>query len=220
MSEKKPINWNNNLPAFYSGWATEYAKTFRGELDYKPRDRELLQQFAKQIEHKKICDIGCGPGHIGGFLESMGLDVEGFDLSEGMIELAKSFYPSIEFQVGNFLELPKPAEYYTGLVAFYSWIHCHRDQLPVALKEANRLLKPGGLILASFHEGTEPIVKQDVVFNFYTQDEIKAAALFGGLELLSLESRSSYAEENSEWNRLYVLLAKPVGGVDEPVHIY
>jgi ubiquinone/menaquinone biosynthesis C-methylase UbiE len=130
----------------------------------------FLQEFARQASHKEACDIGCGPGHIGGHLASTGIDVEGIDLSEGMVEQAKSFYPSIEFQFGSFLAIPKPDEYYTGIVAFYCWSHCRRDQLRLALQEATRVLKPGGLILASFHEGTQGIVKEDVVFNFFTQE--------------------------------------------------
>jgi len=37
-------------------------------------DRALLKRFAAAISAGQVCDIGCGPGHVMSYLESLGLD--------------------------------------------------------------------------------------------------------------------------------------------------
>src|ERR1700722_15188900 len=54
----------------YDKVASAYAATFLHELDHKPFDREILTRFAAATrgssrEGHPVCDLGCGPGHIG-----------------------------------------------------------------------------------------------------------------------------------------------------------
>lgn len=48
------------------------------------RIRRVLQLLR---EKGKVCDLGCGPGHISRFIKDQGIDVCGIDLSDGLIFL-------------------------------------------------------------------------------------------------------------------------------------
>src|SRR5262245_66538066 len=77
----------DNLKATYDRIAEEYARRIYGELDHKPFDREMLQDFAERVRASGlVCDLGCGPGHVARYLRDLEINVFGIDLSEGMIE--------------------------------------------------------------------------------------------------------------------------------------
>jgi len=140
-------------PSAYDQLAAEYANRFCGELDGKPFDRSILRRFAETVRDGRACDVGCGPGHVAAHLASMGVATVGLDKSPGMIAEAKRRYASIDFQVGDMLNLPFEAGSLAGIVAFYSIICLNHNLLPQAFREMNRALRPAGLLLVSFHEG-------------------------------------------------------------------
>lgn len=75
--------------------------------DYKviatPENRAWLessmQLFAGYLSGKKVLVAGCGEGRDSRFLKNLGCDVTSFDLSEGMLEVAKAEDPN-----GNYLK--------------------------------------------------------------------------------------------------------------------
>ncbi|MEP7190711.1 MAG: methyltransferase domain-containing protein, partial [Roseiflexaceae bacterium] len=85
---------SNALSTSYDRVAADYTANIADELAGKPLDRALLQAFAEQVGTLvPVADLGCGPGHIADFLGRFGVQVEGFDLSEGMIVQARQRYP-------------------------------------------------------------------------------------------------------------------------------
>jgi hypothetical protein len=75
VSDIDPTLWADPA-ATYDKVASAYAATFLHELDHKPFDREILTRFAAATrrgshEGHPVCDLGCGPGHIGAFLAAM-----------------------------------------------------------------------------------------------------------------------------------------------------
>ncbi|MBH1940914.1 class I SAM-dependent methyltransferase [Mobilitalea sibirica] len=68
--------------------------------------RYLIKEFCNCLRgNGKVCDLGCGPGHITRFIKDQGIDVCGIDISDGMLRKAKEKNPDIEFIKGNILEL-------------------------------------------------------------------------------------------------------------------
>jgi len=138
----------------YNRLANDYARAYCDELDRKPFDRELLEQFVRRIPAgKPVCDLGCGSGHVANHLKSLGADVLGVDLSPGMVAVARQRFPSIEYRVGDMLDLHMPCGLLGGIVCFYSIIHLERDELGPVAAEMFRLLAEGGRALISFHRG-------------------------------------------------------------------
>src|SRR5438034_5027380 len=57
----------------YDRIAEEYANRISGELDHKPLDRMLLDEFAARFKGAgRVCDLGCGPGHVARYLHDRG----------------------------------------------------------------------------------------------------------------------------------------------------
>ena len=93
----------------------------------KPADQQLLDNFASALADAGACvDLGCGPGHVTRYLHERGVDIEGIDLSEGMLKMARKLNPGIRFSRGDLRALGAPDHHWAAAVAFYSLIHIPR----------------------------------------------------------------------------------------------
>src|SRR5205085_9867392 len=93
--------------ACYDAVAREYAERFAGELAHKPRDRELLADFAAKVRGRgDVYDLGCGPGQTTAFLHGCGVSVRGLDVSAELLREARQRHPGIPFEQGDMLALP------------------------------------------------------------------------------------------------------------------
>ena len=149
-------NFVQNTQASYDQVAFEYAEKFKDEMDDKPFDRDCLDRLAREVGNLgPICDMGCGPGQIARYLHRQGVDTLGVDLSPRMVAEAQRLNTSIPFHQGNMLSLPDADSSWGGIAAFYCIIHIPREQIVGALREMKRVLKPGGVLLVTFHIGDE-----------------------------------------------------------------
>jgi ubiquinone/menaquinone biosynthesis C-methylase UbiE len=187
----------------YDTVAEEYAVGFRDELAGKPLDRALLACLAEQAgEGAPIADLGCGPGHVAAWLADRGVAAVGIDLSAGMIATGRRDYPRVQFRVGDFLALPAEDGEFGAAIAFYSIIHLVPGELSRAFGEIHRVLRRQGLLLVSFHAGSE--VRHlgewwghavDVDFRFFKPPDIAEVIERSGFRIeMSLE-RVSYPGE-------------------------
>ena len=129
------------------------------ELSKKHLDRLLLKEFARLNKDRGTCvDFGCGPGQTTKFLFDSGVkDIIGVDISPGMVDVARRILPSIKFETGDLLALSHNPDHFASAVAFYAIVHFDYDQIGVAFREVNRVLKKGGHFLFSFHVGEEKV---------------------------------------------------------------
>src|SRR5215471_17840893 len=129
--EPKAPGWRPDTGTSYDKIAEHYATEYFDELNRKPFDCELLTRFAQSLPARaRVCDIGCGPGHIARYLASRGLNVTGVDLSPTMVATARRLNPGMRFETGDMLELPFAEHSFTAVAAFYSLIHVERELLP------------------------------------------------------------------------------------------
>jgi ubiquinone/menaquinone biosynthesis C-methylase UbiE len=199
----------------YNSCASNYYDKLKCELDYKEIDRKLLFSFATTVIPGKIADIGCGPGHVTIFLNRCGAEaVMGVDISDSMVEVAKSKFPELEFIVGDMLCLPIDSETLAGIVAFYSIVHLSPETINVAFKEFYRVLKPGGSVMVSFHRGSHtkhfdsmfdcPV---DLTFQFFETQQAKESLEAQGFVVTSVVERDPVPEE-AQTQRTYILAQK------------
>ena len=137
----------------YDATADDYAEWIRGELAAKPFDRSVLAVFAELVRGP-VADVGCGTGRITSHLAGLGVDVSGVDLSPGMLAAARRAFPDLTFTEGTMTALPIADGTLGGVVAWYSTIHVPDEDLPAALAEFHRVLRPGGLLQLAFQAGT------------------------------------------------------------------
>jgi ubiquinone/menaquinone biosynthesis C-methylase UbiE len=208
----------NKVESLYDTVAKEYAETFSGEHGKKPKDQEILRKFSRDIGDKRpIWDFGCGPGQTAGYLKDLGMEVSGLDLSEKMLEQARSIHPEIHFRKGNILELEFKNDSIAGAVAFYAIVHFTEEQVGIALREVFRVLQPGGIFLFTYHAGEETIhldeflgKKVDIDFMFFTSDFIFSCLKDSGFEKIEIIEREPYRGVEYESRRAYVFAMKPV----------
>jgi len=202
----------------YDRIAEEYTRRIAGELEHKPLDRMLLDEFAGRLKGAgRVCDLGCGPGHVARYLYDRGVDVFGIDLSPGMIEQARKLNPVMEFQRGNMLALEVEDGAWAAIVAFYSIVHIPKTDILQALREMFRVLNPGGLLFLAFHIGLEVLreenlwgqeVSLDLVL--YARKEVERYLGFAGFAIEDSLERNPYAPEvEYQSRRAYIRAHKP-----------
>jgi SAM-dependent methyltransferase len=199
--------------AGYSRVALEYARQYFHELDQKPFDRQLLERLAAETRGRgPVCDMGCGPGEVARFLKDRGADALGVDLSTGMLDEARRLSPDIPFYQGNMLALDIPEGSWAGIAAFYSLIHIPRLQVEAALRELNRVLMPGGVLLLSFHRGSQALHLDEwwgnpvsIDFNFYEPSEMRDWLVSAGFGKIEIHLREPYPDIEHQSQRAYLL---------------
>jgi ubiquinone/menaquinone biosynthesis C-methylase UbiE len=113
-------------------------------------DLELLGQEIASIRYAAVLDLGCGAGHASFAVAPHAASVTAFDLTAQMLEMvereasARSL-KNIATVQGMAEMLPFPEAHFDCVISRYSAHHWH--DVPAALRELRRVLKPGGRAL-------------------------------------------------------------------------
>lgn len=201
----------------YDRVAAEYAERFKDEMDDKPFDRDCLDRLARKVRDLgPICDLGCGPGQIARYLHRQGVRTLGVDLSPKMVAEAQRLNPEIHFHQGDMSSLPDADNSWGGIAAFYCIIHIPGEQVVDALREMKRVLKPGGILLVTFHIGEEikhldewwekPV---NLDFVFYRPEQMEAWLKEAGFDLMETLVREPNPDVEVATRRAYLFARKP-----------
>ncbi len=112
-------------------------------------DLEAAVDAALELQGtQNLLDVGTGPGGFPGRLRSGGHAgrLVGLDQSSGMIKKAREAHSGVEFIVGDAMDLPFPDSSFDAVSARHMLYHV--PDVHQALKEAKRVLRPGGRFLA------------------------------------------------------------------------
>ena len=206
------------IERMYDAVAAEYAEAFTGEHEKKPMDQEVLCRFARAIyDQGPVLDLGCGPGQTTRYLKDLGVDISGMDLSEKLLQQARTIHPGITFRKGDILDLDLTDDSIAGVVSFYTICHFTTKQVKKAFNEAFRVLRPGGLFLLTYHLGDQTIhlkeflgMEIDIDFMLFPSDLIREHLSDSGFEKIEITEREPYADVEYESRRAYGFAAKPL----------
>lgn len=206
----------------YDTVATDYAAAICDELDGKPLDRALLGAVAEMARGGPVADIGCGPGHVAGYLASLGADVTGLDLSASMIEIARRRHSDVEFSVESMTALERPEDSLAAAVLMYSIIHLPPADRDRAIAEVRRVLRPGGIVLLSFHIRSDEFAAGEVnhvttwfghsvdVEGYFLEPDVVLDDLGRhGLDIVSIMTRMPHPSAEFPSERAYVIAQRP-----------
>lgn len=194
------------------------AEQYVDELAHKPFDRMWLDRFIDLSRGLgRVCDVGCGPGQVARYLYDHGVgDVFGIDLSGEMQAHAACLNPDIRFERQDMLALDIPPETLGGIVAFYAIVHFSLGQVEQAFRRFERVLRPGGYVLAAFHVGDEIRHVEELLgtavdmdFAFFQPDEVIARFHAAGLKVLETTMHYPYEGVEVATTRAYILARRP-----------
>ena len=201
----------------YDAVSKEYADAFFGEHEKKPQDRDILARFSREVGSAgPVWDLGCGPGHTTHYLNTLGIQASGLDMSGRMLEQARRRHPKTDFRQGNILALDFDNNSIAAILAFYAIVHFTKDQVERAFREIHRVLRPNGLFLFTYHVGedtlhlSEFLGKQiDMDFMFFTTDFITGCLKDCGFAQIETIERDPYPGVEYQSRRAYVFATKP-----------
>lgn len=177
-------NCGGTSPDFWDDVWREIPFTIK-ELASKT-DQRLIREFSRHLPQKaRILEGGCGNGaYVARFLE-MGHQVIGVDFAQSTVKRLNIAFPDLDIKIGDIRSLPFSDElfdaYYSGGV-----IEHFEDGLLPQIKEAYRVLKPGGLFL--------------VTVPYVNKARNISARLYGNREKIDLDGRQTYIEVFKELN--------------------
>ncbi len=152
-----------SLKTNYKGHDARY-KRLKAEGKAGWDDEQTWQDWRREIaelmEYRdfpgmgKVLELGCGAGDVSILFAEKGYDVSGIDISPTAIEWAREKVLGAklkaDFEIGDVTNLSSWEDGYFDIVIDGHCLHCIiGDDRGKVLKEAHRVLKPGGIFYVS-----------------------------------------------------------------------
>jgi len=137
------IFYKNPGPRFWE-------ETFQGkEIEYNRSPDEYLESVIRRMlcREMRILDAGCGLGELVNYLSLQGFEAYRLDFSKILIHRAKEKL-KIEVLVGDLRSIPFTENSFDVYISLGVLEH-FEDGVHVPLKEANQVLRIGGLLIVS-----------------------------------------------------------------------
>jgi SAM-dependent methyltransferase len=139
---------------FKEWFNSPYYHILYGDRDQQEAEfflRNLVQQFSPAPQ-ATFLDLACGAGRHSIFLNNLGFQVTGIDLSKHSISIAKQYEnPSLHFEVGDLrtFHLPTTFDFVLNLFTSFGYFDC-MDTNKEVLHQVKQSLKPNGVFIIDF----------------------------------------------------------------------
>ena len=190
---------------FVDWFDSPYYHILYGHRDHSEAEFFLrnLVDFYKPAPDAKIIDLACGKGRHSIFLNSLGFDVTGVDLSAQSILAAKQFENKLlRFEVGDLrtLSLSDTSQYALNLFTSFGYFEDLETDVKV-LQNIHALLKPKGIFLIDFfnaHKVINELVRTETItregINFHITREVVSGKIRKTISFEDLGKKHQYLE--------------------------
>jgi SAM-dependent methyltransferase len=138
----------------------------------------------KKAGANTVLDMACGLGYGTWMLDRAGFTVEGVELSEDALEVARARYPWLKFHQGDILKFEHAAV--DGIVA--TEILEHIEDARGFLKRMSEMLNPGGVLIITTPNGKYTKLGANIYHEHeYTPDEMRG--LFPGIRIGAISTK-------------------------------
>ena len=172
----------------------------------------LHAEFRKRISaipHAKVLDWGCGRGSDVLHLRNSGVEAYGAEIDPETIERGKPLFAQLGVDHSTMIRPISPQNTTSFPAGFFDIIISyqvleHVEDLPSALKEMQRLLRPGGLSVHLFPAHLRPFEGHLMMplVHWLPKNRLRLLAIYSCV-LMGMEPRGGWIFEggNSAWNR-------------------
>lgn len=187
-------------PSFYEGFEKErnfHQRRYRNQAKF-------LTDIAKSKETKVLLDVGCANGDFPRYMQNLGWEVEG-------VEVSPNSKPISDFRIYNqeFTNIPISKPYYDAITAWAVLEHVHD---PMAyFRKAAEVLKVGGFfvfLVTNFESiSSRCLFREDLPRHlyFYTEETVRKYLSTSGLKLIKSDYNDNvYSMRPVNWLRYYV----------------
>ena len=148
--------FNDFVTRFWGVAAPAYNLPFLQQWVYRPAHDEVVAQL-RDHQSARVADVACGTGILADRIERdlHPAAVYGVDMSEGMLNQARSRSSVVQWQRGPAEQLPFDDGALDAVVTTSAF---HFFDQPAALREFHRVLSPGGLVAVSTMSARQPLL--------------------------------------------------------------
>ncbi|MCU6665660.1 class I SAM-dependent methyltransferase [Silvania hatchlandensis] len=145
----------------------------------------LYETFTRHLAPgARVLDAGCGSGRDAKAFQEMGYQVDAFDASPAMVELAQE-HTGLPVQLMTFADVDWKEEF-DGIWCCASLLHVPAFELPGVMQRLADALKPGGVWYVSFKYGDG---EREVDGRRFTDmDEVALRRMSGAVPGIEIES--------------------------------
>lgn len=174
---------NEELRKTYNKIAKDWNNDHSGDSSWWIKGVDKFSSLL--LPNSTVLDIGCAGGDKTEYIKKKGLNLEGIDFSEKMIEDARIKYPDIDFKVYDVYDLDNLDKTYDGIFCQAVLLHIPKKDVLIILEKMARRLNHNGYIYIATREIKENEVEEEIkkendygyeyerFFSYYSLDELK-----------------------------------------------
>ena len=130
-----------------------YAEAYAHHRSDRSSIRPYIERFVAMLPGgARVLDVGCGPGVDTGSLALRGVHTVALDIAAAMLELAAP-HTADRVVLADQRHLPFADAAFDGVWANACLLHITKREVPGALAELTRVVKPGGVVYTAMQLG-------------------------------------------------------------------